>query len=200
MASRFIVPFSTRGDPFLSLHREMNRLFDDTFRSYGGDEAGQRGNFAAPALDVHESDGEYCVTADLPGVAESDIDLRIEGDMLTIRGEKQQRDERDERGYRVMERSSGSFVRSLRLPFEPDPEKVTAECSNGVLTVHVAKEGRQERSRRIEVRPGEGAAKTIEQKPRGANDEAEQPRQQAAQESTAQRGASSTPKESDQPG
>ena len=88
MASRFLVPFggrslTSRRDPFMSLHREMNRLFDDAFHSMGDD---QGSNFSTPQLDVHESEQELCITADLPGVAESDIDLRLEGDMLIIRG------------------------------------------------------------------------------------------------------------------
>lgn len=189
MASRFLIPFSSgfasRSDPFLSLHRDMNRLFEDTFRTFGQTEAGQGGApTMVPQLDVHERENELCLTADLPGVAESDIDLTVEGDVLTIRGEKKSERERDDRGYHVMERSSGSFLRTLRLPFEPDPAKITADCSNGVLTVHVPKEGQQQRSRRIEVRRGAGGQdkpRTIEQRSGVANtDQGHGIRQQAA--------------------
>jgi HSP20 family protein len=195
MASRFLVPFggrrlAARGDPFLSLHREMNRLFDDTFRSMDDGTAERGGQLSVPQLDIHESEGEFCVTADLPGVEESDIDLRIEGDTLTIRGEKRQQGERDERGYHIMERSSGAFQRTLRLPMEPDPAKVTAECHNGVLTVHIAKEGQQQRSKRIEVKRGARQAaggQTIETRgggQSGSNDDQRQvERQRAASES-----------------
>ncbi|MBW8785428.1 MAG: Hsp20/alpha crystallin family protein [Novosphingobium sp.] len=190
MASRFLVPFggrglSARGDPFVSLQHEMNRMFDDVFRSFGGEQgSGSGAARSVPQLDVHESDSEFCVTADLPGVPESDIDLRIEGDVLTISGEKKQERERDEQGYRMMERSSGSFYRAIRLPFEPDPGKVTADCSNGVVTIHVPKEGQQQRSKRIEIRGGGGQAgqKTIEGQSRAANDPQEQVRQQAAEQ------------------
>ena len=197
MASRFLTPrnvrgLATRGDPFLSLHREMNRLFDDAFQNFGSSQGGQQGGIQQniPQLDVHESGNEFVVTADLPGVSGSDIDLQIEGDVLTIRGERSNQQERDERGYHVMERSSGSFQRSLRLPFEPDPERVTAECQHGVLTIHVPKEGQQQRSKRIEVRGAQGSqtgqgqqqkpGQTIEGQHRQANDTHDAPMQQAA--------------------
>lgn len=203
MASRFLTPrgsrsLGMRGDPFLSLHREMNRLFDDAFQNIGtGQQGSQQGGMQQnmPQLDVHESGNEFVVTADLPGVSGSDIDLQIEGDVLTIRGERRNQQERDEQGYHVMERSSGSFQRSLRLPFEPDPDKVTAECQHGVLTIHVPKEGQQQRSKRIEVRGGsqqqgqggqqsiggqQGQGSTIEGQHRQANDTHDAPMQQAA--------------------
>lgn len=211
MASRFLTPFGGRGlarrDPFLSLHQEMNRLFDDTFRTLDTGEQGQGGGrFLAPRLDVHESENEYCVTVDLPGVSESDLDLSLEGEVLTIRGEKKQESERDERGYHIMERSSGTFQRSLRLPFEPDPERVSAECRDGVLTVHVPKEGQQQRTRRIQVNRGQGtpaSSRTIDSSS-AANDRQQADLQQAAsQGSVAQAGGADDtsrgqPQQSDQ--
>jgi len=184
MASRFLIPFggrglASRGDPFLSLHREMNRLFDDTFRGLDQSESGQA-RFLAPSLDVHESGDEFCVTADLPGIAPEDIDLQIEGDMLTITGESKREEERDEKGYHLMERSSGSFRRSLRLPFEPDPERITAECKNGVLTVHVPKEGQQQRSKRIPIGGTGAGQQQVEGRSWAANDERSEDRQMAA--------------------
>lgn len=182
MASRFIVPFGGRSltgrDPFLSLHREMNRLFEDTMRSVGGNESGPAG-FNVPQLDVHESEQEFCITADLPGVAENDIELTVNGDMLMLKGEKKHHQERDERGYHVIERASGAFQRSVRLPFEPDPGQVVADYENGVLTVHVPKQAQQEKNRRIEVKRGSSSnARTIENA--SANDPDHADRQQAA--------------------
>ena len=195
MASRFLIPFggrglASRGDPFLSLHREMNRLFDDTFRGLDQSESGQA-RFLAPSLDVHESGDEFCVTADLPGIAPEDIDLQIEGDMLTITGESKREEERDEKGYHLMERSSGSFRRTLRLPFEPDAEKVKAECRNGVLTVHVPKAGQQQRARKITVSGSSGGQQQVEGKSWPANDARDEDRQMAASQGTsAQAGGS----------
>ena len=184
MASRYLIPFGSRGlvgrgDPFLSLHREMNRLFDDTFRGLDqGD--GRSGSFLAPNLDVHESGDEFCVTADMPGIAPEDIDLQIEGDTLTICGESKREQARDDKGYHVMERSSGSFRRTLRLPFEPDADKVKAECRNGVLTVHVPKAGQQQRARKITVSGSSAGRQQVEGKSWAANDERSEDRQMAA--------------------
>jgi HSP20 family protein len=184
MASRFLIPFGSRSlaggaDPFISLHREMNRLFDDTFRGMDQREGG-RGQFLAPSLDVHESGDGFCVTADLPGVSPEDIDLQVEGDLLTICGESKREQERDDKGYHVMERSSGSFRRSLRLPFEPDPDQVKAECRNGVLTVHIPKAGQQQRSRKIAVGGGGAGQQQVEGRSWAANDERGEDRQMAA--------------------
>jgi HSP20 family protein len=185
MASRFMVPFGGRSltgrrDPFMSLHREMNRLFDDTFRTLGEGEEGRAG-FSVPQLDVHEGEQEFCVTADLPGVSENDIDLQIEGDMLMLRGEKKRSHERDESGYHIVERSCGAFQRGLRLPFEPDPAKIRADYENGVLTVHVPKEAQQQKSKRIPVGQG-GMRPAGQQTIEGshANDQQQIDHQQAA--------------------
>ena len=159
MASRFLMPLGGRGlmgrgDTFLDLHREMNRLFDDTFRGMsGGERAEGGGAMLAPRVDIHEKDDRIEVCAELPGVRQQDIDLSIDGDLLTIRGEK--RNERKDEQAHVVERSYGSFQRSIQLPFAPDPDKVEASCDNGVLTVSIPNEAQRERRRRIEVRGGE---------------------------------------------
>jgi HSP20 family protein len=156
MAS-FFTPFTSRmpigrSDPFMELHREMNRMFDDVFRAVGGMPA--TAVMAAPRIDVHEAEGKYELTAELPGVTEKDIDLRIEDDVLTIRGEK--RSERKDEQARLSERVYGSFQRSIQLPFLPDPSQVQANFENGVLTISLPKQGKQEKSHRIEVRGGQG--------------------------------------------
>jgi len=159
MASRFLTPFGGRGllgrDPFLDLHREVNRLFDDSLRSMRDDGAGA---MLSPKVDVCPTDDGWEITAELPGVDEKDIDLRLDGDMLTISGEK--RDERKDDKNRFVERSYGSFTRSIQLPFTPDPEKVVADCDRGVLTIKLPKGVEQERSRKIAI--GSGSGKTID--------------------------------------
>jgi HSP20 family protein len=82
-------------------------------------------------------------------VAQEDIDLRLDGDMLTISGEK--RDERKDDKSRLVERSYGSFTRSFQLPFTPDADKVTADCDRGVLTIKLPKAAEQDKSRRISI-------------------------------------------------
>lgn len=166
MASRFLTPFGGRGlmgrgDPFQELHREVNRLFDDTFRGMDTGRGGQ-GSMMAPRIDIHEAGDDLEVTAELPGVAPTDVDLRIEGDLLTIRGEKR-RERKDEQAH-VVERSYGSFSRSIQLPFQPDPDQVRADFEHGVLRITVPRQGQQEKSRRIEIGStgGPGSRETIE--------------------------------------
>ena len=148
------------GDPFLSLHREMNRLFDDVFRGAGLPVAGTQGQgggtFVNASMNVSETEKEIRLTAELPGVTEQDIDISLDDDVLTIRGEKKFERTDDKENFHFVERSYGTFQRSLRLPFPVDPEQVQASFENGVLTVTVPKTGRQERSRRIQVQ-GRGA-------------------------------------------
>lgn len=162
MASRFLVPFSSGrslfgpSDPFFELHREMNRLFDDTFRGMQGGQSGGGGlPMMAPRMDIHSRDDALEITAELPGVTQNDIDLRVEGDVLTIRGEK--RNERKDEQARIVERSYGSFQRSVQLPFTPDANQVQAHFNNGVLTITLPKTAQQEQSRRIEIGSGQGA-------------------------------------------
>lgn len=90
-----------------------------------------------PAIDVKETETGLTVTAELPGMSEQDVELSVEHDLLTIKGEKKSETTKDERGWHVQERSYGAFVRTLQLPFAPKPEDVTAEFAKGVLTVTV---------------------------------------------------------------
>lgn len=165
MARNPMTPFRPGGgmlpdDPFFSLHREMNRLFDDVLRGTGlpaGGSQGQGvGNFVNANMNVSETENEIRITAELPGVTERDIDVSLDDDVLTIRGEKKFERTDDKENFHFVERSYGTFQRSLRLPFPVDPEQVQARFENGVLTVTLPKTGRQERSRRIQVQ-GRGA-------------------------------------------
>lgn len=164
MASRFLSPFGGRGllgrDPFLDLHREVNRLFDDSLRSMREGSSGSAGFVLSPKVDVCQTNDGWEITAELPGVRQEDIDLRLDGDILTISGEK--RDERKDDKNRFVERSYGNFTRSFQLPFTPDPDKVTADCEQGVLIVKLPKAAEQDKSRRISI--GSGSGKTIEAK------------------------------------
>lgn len=130
-----ILPPSGRNHPFAAWRHEMDSLFD---RFFTPDRFG-RGFAFNPALDLTESDREVRLRAELPGVDEKDVDIRLDGDVLTIRGEK--REERTEEGdrRRVVERSFGSFERTLRLPFAPEDGSVKAEFKHGVLTVTAKK-------------------------------------------------------------
>ena len=166
MASRYPTPWSaSRGwlpEPLSQVQREIDRVFDEVFNAGGGSGSGSgraAGSLmSAPRIDVHEQDGELRVHADLPGVAPSDLDVRVEGDVLTIRGERKSDNERNERNFHVMERSHGSFQRSIQLPFAPDPDEVRATMREGVLELRIPRHAAQERSRRIQVRGAEGSS------------------------------------------
>lgn len=172
MASRLPTPFSSsrdlrRFDPLTELHREMNRLFDTVFSggpagALMGSPVGSGQNYMQPPrLDVREDERELCICVDVPGVQATDVDVRLDGDLLTISGEKKNEVNQQQGGYHLMERGYGRFQRSVQLPFAPDPEQVQAECENGVLTIHLPKEGQVERSRRIEVKSTGGGARQI---------------------------------------
>ena len=92
-----------------------------------------------PAINIAESDGEYKVTAELPGMDEQDIELSLHRDHLTIKGEKKQEHEEKSNGYHRVERSYGSFQRTIPLPQEIDADKVAANFQKGVLTVTLPK-------------------------------------------------------------
>ena len=125
----------------------MNRLFDDTFRDWG--EGDQRSLLAAPRLDVHEQDNMLEISVELPGVDQKDVELSLDQDVLTIRGEK--RNERKDKQAHITERSYGSFQRAIQLPFAPKADEVRADFRDGVLTVSIPRQEQQERSRRIEI-------------------------------------------------
>ncbi len=192
MARNPVTPFRSgggmfSGDPFLSLHREMNRLFDDVFRSTslpaatGSQGQGDLGNFVNASMNVSETDKEIRITAELPGVSEQDIDVSLDNDMLTIRGEKKFERKDEKENFHFVERSYGTFQRSLRLPFPVDPGQVQANFENGVLTVVLPKAEQQQRSRRIQVQ-GRGttghdrASDSAEQSRAGASGQSSDPR------------------------
>jgi HSP20 family protein len=132
-------PPTNRGDPFAVFRHEMDHLFDRFFTPDRLTRFGIGAFSFSPALDVTENDQEVRLRAELPGVDEKDVEIRLDGDRITIRGEK--REERADEGEhrRVVERSYGSFERSLRLPFAPEDGGVKAEFKDGVLTITAKK-------------------------------------------------------------
>jgi len=119
------------------LKREMSRLFEH-FLDTPWTEVTALGDWT-PALDVTEGKDAITVKAELPGVEPKEIAVTLEGDMLTIKGEKEEKkEEKDERHHRV-ERTWGAFVRSVRLPAPVDGSKVTAAFKNGVVTITLPK-------------------------------------------------------------
>lgn len=138
--------------PFESLRHEIDRLFDD-FRPFGWDfpstrsllgfqmprAARENWQVMAPAVDVSEKDGEYEVTAELPGLDEKDVEVKVANRVLTIKGEKKEESEEQRKDYHLSERRYGSFQRSFQLPQGVDAEKIEASFSKGLLTVKLPK-------------------------------------------------------------
>jgi HSP20 family protein len=138
------------GDPFFSLQRDMNRLFDDAWRGFGATGTGrssQAGGSIEARMNVSETEKELRISAELPGVDEKDVDVTLEGDVLTIRGEKKSEEERggEKENYHFVERCYGSFQRSVQLPYSVKDEDVKAEFRNGVLTLTLPKSEQQQR-------------------------------------------------------
>lgn len=129
----------TRWDPqhgLSGLQEQVNRLFESSF-------PGRSDNSAlttwAPAVDIYETEDELVVKADLPDVSEKDLDVRIENNTLTIRGERKFEKKVEEENYLRVERTYGSFSRSFSLPNTVNSEAIKAEYKNGVLTVELPK-------------------------------------------------------------
>jgi HSP20 family protein len=110
-----------------------------------------------PRVDVSETDKEMRVTAELPGVDQKDVEVTLSGDQLTIKGEKkaetEEKKEEKGRAFHRVERSYGSFQRSMRIPYEVDPEKVEAAFKDGILTLTLPKPPEvQKKTKKIEIK------------------------------------------------
>lgn len=130
----------TRWEPFRgspTLQEQLNRFFNDTFLRSQGEESAL--TTWAPAVDIYESGEELVVKADLPDINEKDIDVRVENNLLTIRGERKFEKNVSEDNYLRVERSYGAFSRSFSLPNTVNTEAIHADYKNGVLTVKLPK-------------------------------------------------------------
>jgi HSP20 family protein len=137
-------------DPFEALEAQMRRHFGDFFEGFDLAPFGKswQESGLTPKVDVAETDDAVHVTADLPGLTENEIEVTLSDGHLHIRGEKHAEKEDKDKNYHRIERSYGSFQRSVALPAEVDSEKVDASFKNGVLTVvlpkvHMATSGKK---------------------------------------------------------
>ena len=145
----------SRLDPFRginSLQDQVNRLFDETF-SRGRSAESEMGTWA-PAVDIYETEQELVLKADLPEVIQQEIDIRIENNMLTIRGERKFHNEVSQDNYLRIERAYGPFTRSFSLPNTINTEAIKADYHNGVLSIRMPK---REESRPKQIRIGVGS-------------------------------------------
>ncbi len=148
LAAKASLPMSAPSlDPLLQLHREMDRLFDEAFRGLGmhwprlslPTAASGWAGLLRPALDIQETDQQYRITLEAPGVDEKDIQLTLDDGVLWIRGEKRQEQEYKEGQYHRVERSYGSFQRVLNLPEDADQDTIKATFKNGVLAITIGR-------------------------------------------------------------
>lgn len=138
--SRNVTPAPSGGDtdPFLQLHREMNRLFDDFFTDFGTPSffSGGNGGRSRPIhMEYKDTDRALEIEAELPGVEEDDIDVQLSDNLLTVKAEKKFEEEEGGRSTR----SYSSFSRSIALPYDIDGDKVEATFKNGVLKLTLPK-------------------------------------------------------------
>ena len=160
-----------RYDPFRdlrTLQEEVNRLFSTNLTRGFGEEGIGRGAWN-PSIDIYENKDQIVLEAELPGMNPDDVELTVENNVITLRGERQFEKKDDADNYHRVERSYGSFTRSFTLPQTVSAEGANAEYKNGVLRVTLPKR-EETKARRIQVSGESGASsqKTIEAKAESA--------------------------------
>ena len=165
MAIKDLIPWNNRGrelttprgtdiHPFFTLHREMNRMFDEVFRGFDVAPFGSTRALDGldwPQIDIEETDKDVRITAELPGLDEKDVSLEIANGVLSISGEK--KSESEDKARRFSERYYGRFERRIPLK-DVEEDKVSAAFKNGVLTVTVPKSAEAKNVRRISINRG----------------------------------------------
>jgi HSP20 family protein len=142
--------FSTQLDrhPVLQLHQQIDRLFDDVFSDFGMPSllntypqqalpAMTSADFYRPQIDISGDEKQYEIVLDAPGLSEEDLAIEVKDDVLTIRGEKEEKHEQDDKEFYRVERSYGSFQRTLSLPTDANADDIQAKLTNGVLTLRI---------------------------------------------------------------
>jgi HSP20 family protein len=156
---RSLIPFSWNSDvtrrddrdPFAAMQNEINRMFSEFGRGLPMRWAAD--GDVSPRIDVAETDTAIEVVAELPGIDEKDVEVVLRDDVLTIKGEKKGEREEKKADYHLVERSFGSFSRSIQLPFDADSEAVKANFAKGLLKVTIAKPAQvKEKTVKIPVR------------------------------------------------
>lgn len=130
-----------RWDPFrdlITLREKMNRLFEEAFTSRG-EEKDLVASTWSPSVDIYETENALVLAAEVPGIDEKDIEIKIEDNTLSLKGERKFEKETKEENYHRIERAYGSFFRSFTLPHYIDQDKIKAEHENGVLKITMPK-------------------------------------------------------------
>ncbi len=130
-----------RWDPFrdlMTLREKMNRLFEETFITRGEEKELVSGTWT-PSVDIYETENALILSAEVPGIEENDIEIKIENSTLTLHGERKFEKETKEENFHRIERAYGSFHRSFTLPNYVDQDKIKAEHENGILKITMPK-------------------------------------------------------------
>jgi len=130
----------TRWEPareMMTLREAMDRLFDDAFTRPVSIRDGW--SMATPAIDMYQTDNDVVVKASLPGIKSEEVQINITGEMLTLKGEVKQEEERKDRAWHIREQRFGSFERSVVLPTDVKSDKAQAVFENGILTITLPK-------------------------------------------------------------
>src|SRR5687768_11391166 len=156
--TRGLVPFTSRLAPNVdALQETVRRLFDEPF---GSDVFAPTMRFY-PAAEITETADAFMLTAETPGMTKKDLQIEFEKGILTIRGEKEEKQEKKDRRYHLVERSYGSFQRSFSFPGSVDAAKVKADFADGILTIHLPKTAEAKTNgRRIEITDGKTESST----------------------------------------
>jgi len=140
-----------RWNPFRDmsmLQNQMNRLFEDALHTWPAESDGTTA--WAPAADIYETENDLVLQADLPGIDPKQIDVRVENNVLTIRGERRFEPKVERESFHRIERSYGTFSRSFTLSTAVNPEKIQANYKNGVLSITLPK-AEQAKPKRIQI-------------------------------------------------
>lgn len=156
MDLKSLMPFGRRDvaeDPFGAMRREMDRMFEEMTKSFSLARPAFGMGPMSPRVDMRETDTAVEIHAELPGVTEKDIEVQLADGVLTIKGEKKQEREEKEKGYYLMERSYGSFLRQIPIPVEVEEDKIEAKFDKGVLSITLPKRPTAEtKAKKIEIK------------------------------------------------
>lgn len=150
-----------RWDPFrdlITLREKMNRLFEEAFTSRG-EERDLVSSTWTPSVDIYETENALVLNAEVPGIDEGDIEIKIEDNTLTIKGDRKFEKETKEENYHRIERAYGSFYRSFTLPHYVDQDRIEAEHENGILKITMPKKP-ELKPRKVKVLKAKAVKKT----------------------------------------
>jgi len=154
------VPFRSGLNDVAVLQNRLNSIFHEFAQPGEASEALAAGNFV-PAVDVYEDADKLVLKLEVPGIRREDLDIRVEGRVLTVKGERKFESEEKEENFHRIERRYGSFVRSFTLPSTVNTEKVEATSADGVVSISFAKKA-EAQPKQIQVQVAPAAQKQVE--------------------------------------